>query len=239
MSLACIIVDDEELCIQRLEKEVKKIPFLTLSASFSDPYEAMRYLEDKPVELVFLDIEMPNLPVDGLDFMKIMGDQYAYILTTGHPEYALESYEYNVLDFLHKPFSFERFTRAVQKARQHIKPRKESARPADQLFIKTKGTDQRILFDQICYVEADRNYVNIYRADDMIPVKMTFNSLEEQLPENAFFRVHKSYIAALSKVELIKAGQVGISRGSDIQFIPVSNQYKKTLVELLRNKSNG
>lgn len=237
MKISCIVVDDEELCIRSMEKHIAKIPFLRLAASFSDPNEAMRYLQDNPVDLIFLDVAMPNFSVDGMDFMKIMGDKQTYILTTGHPEYALESYDYNVLDFLHKPFRFERFTKAIQKAQQLIESRSEALQEVnktpDHLFIKTKGKQQRIGFDQIYYVEAERNYLTIYRAEDAILTKSTLTAIEEQLPHPAFFRVHKSYIVALDKIDFVEKNQVGLSRNGKTQLIPISSQYKKELLQAI------
>jgi DNA-binding LytR/AlgR family response regulator len=115
MKLTCLILDDEEIAITHLSKYINKIPYLELIACFTNPKQAIDYLQENEVDLIFLDIQMPNNELDGIDFLNIMGNKYNYIFTTAHPEYALKSYEYNALDYLHKPFSFERFANAVSK----------------------------------------------------------------------------------------------------------------------------
>jgi two-component SAPR family response regulator len=117
MVITCIIIDDEITAIQHLKKFIVRMPLLVLIASFTDPEEAIRYVDDHPIDLVFLDVEMPNFAIDGLDFMRLCGNRYTYIFTTAYPTYALPDYETNAVDFLHKPFDFNRFSQAVLKAK--------------------------------------------------------------------------------------------------------------------------
>ena len=116
--MTCLILDDEEICVNQLRRYIENVPTLTLKAYFTDPNEALLYLEKDTVDVVFLDMEMPNYAIDGLDFARIMGNSQNYIFTTAYPEYASPSYEHNAIDFLHKPYTFERFTKAVQRAKQ-------------------------------------------------------------------------------------------------------------------------
>ncbi|MFD2937386.1 LytR/AlgR family response regulator transcription factor [Spirosoma flavum] len=235
----CIVLDDEDLSIKHLvDNNIKKIPYLNLVATFTNPEEALLFLHTNPVDLIFLDIEMPNHRIDGIDFMKIMKPNQQYILTTAHPEYALESYDYHVIDYLRKPFSFERFAKAVLKAQPLIKDQivEASAKTDESMFVKSAGKLQRLFFEQICYIEAERNYATIFRPADSFSTKTTLNKLGEELPTNQFFRVHKSYIVSLDKVEFVKKDQIGITRNQGFELVPVSSQFKKSFLQTIESR---
>lgn len=242
--MTCIVLDDEELAVNFLvDRNIKKVPYLTLMGAFTDPQEALLFLQTTTVDLIFLDIEMPNANIDGIDFMKLMKADQRYILVTAHPEYALESYEYNVVDYLRKPFSFERFAKAVQKAQNFVKPGEissqsvDATKPKDSLFLKSDKKLQRVLFDSICYVEADRNYATIYRDADQMATKITLNKLEIDLPTSQFIRVHKSHIVSLDKIAFVEKDQIGITRTEVTVTIPLSIQHKKTFLQAIEKRS--
>ncbi|GAB3562566.1 LytTR family DNA-binding domain-containing protein [Spirosoma luteolum] len=236
MMISCIILDDEKMAIDHLSKYIGKVPFLALMGSFTDPLEALRYLETTAVDLVFLDIEMPNYAVDGMDVVRIMGEKHRYIFTTAYPQYALPSYDYNAIDFLHKPFSFDRFVKAVQKARQLIinavEPPSESA-DEDAIFVKSEGRLQRIDYGKICWIESERNYVSIFTDNDRITVLMSIGDMDQQLPTKRFARVHKSFIVSYSKIVVVGRDQVQIRRDASCKWIPMGEQFKKAFVETI------
>lgn len=236
--MTCIVLDDEELSVNFLvDKNIRKVPYLKLMGTFTDPQEALLFLQTNTVDLIFLDIEMPNFDIDGIDFMKLMKADQRYILVTAHAEYALESYEYNVVDYLRKPYSFDRFAKAVQKAQERIQlpaqAQEVSPKPIDSLYVRSDNKKVRMLFDSIYYVEADRNYATIFRADDHIATKTTLNKLEGEFPVTHFRRVHKSYIVSLDKIEFVEKDQIGVKRTEGIVMIPLSSLYKKELLQAI------
>jgi DNA-binding LytR/AlgR family response regulator len=235
-TLSCIILDDEAIAIQHLAKYVAKVPFLHLNGSFMEPTQAMQYLAENPVDLVFLDVEMPNFPLDGMDFIRIMGERYRYIFTTAYPQYALPSYEYNAVDFLHKPFSFDRFMKAVQKARQSIDGSSDSpaATLSDEvIYVRAEGRLQRIRFDEICWIESERNYISIFTETGRINVVMSISEMEKRLPARLFARVQKSYIVAYSRVEIVEKEQIQIKRDGTHKWIPMGEQFKKPFIQTI------
>lgn len=216
--IKCIVVDDEPLAIQLLENYVVKLPFLELVFSTENPILALEYLQNNDADLTFLDIQMPEL--SGINFMKIAGEKYRYILTTAYAEYALEGYEHNVIDYLLKPISFDRFNKSILKAIERF-PDKEAVANS-YFFVKSSGQQHRINFDDILYVESIKDYVNIKTEDQEYIVLDTLKSLENQLPGN-FARVHKSFIINLEKVEKIDIKNVFLASGKEI---PIGETYK-------------
>ncbi|WDF47082.1 LytTR family DNA-binding domain-containing protein [Chryseobacterium sp. KACC 21268] len=216
--IKCIVVDDEPLAIQLLENYVTKIPFLELVFSSENPIEALEYIQDNEADLIFLDIQMPEL--SGINFMKIVGDKLKYILTTAYSEYALEGYEHNVIDYLLKPISFDRFEKSALKAQERFQTNETSAN--SYFFVKSSGQQHKINFDEILYVESIKDYVNIKTENQEYIVLDTLKSLESQLPEN-FARVHKSFILNLDKIEKIDVRNVFLNSGKEI---PIGETYK-------------
>lgn len=216
--IKCIVVDDEPLAIQLLENYVMKIPFLELVFSSQNPIEALEYIQNNEADLIFLDIQMPEL--SGINFMKIVGNKLKYILTTAYSEYALEGYEHNVIDYLLKPISFSRFEKSALKAQERFPANDISANPY--FFVKSSGQQHKINFDEILYVESIKDYVNIKTENQEYIVLDTLKSLESQLPEN-FARVHKSFILNLDKIEKIDVRNVFLNSGKEI---PIGETYK-------------
>ncbi|WP_027383370.1 LytR/AlgR family response regulator transcription factor [Epilithonimonas caeni] len=216
--IKCIVVDDEPLAIQLLENYVMKVPFLELVFSSENPIEALEYIQKNETDLIFLDIQMPEL--SGINFMKIVGDKLKYILTTAYSEYALEGYEHNVIDYLLKPISFGRFEKSAWKAQERFPSGEASAN--SYFFVKSSGLQHKINFDEILYVESIKDYVSIKTENQEYIVLETLKSLESQLPEN-FARVHKSFILNLEKIEKIDVKNVFLNSGKEI---PIGETYK-------------
>lgn len=233
MSITCIIVDDEELAIEHLKGYIVKIPFLELKAQFTDPAEAITFLEEQRVDLVLLDVEMPNFAIDGMDFMKIMGSKQNYILTTSYPQYALPSYDYDVVDFLCKPYPFDRFLKAVNKIRALNEVASDEPPSEDHTYIRVDGKFQRIDFTEILWIESERTYVSIYTLKDRINLHLNMSEFEAILPSKLFVRVHKSYIVAKKKIDLVEKDQLGIKKGSQTKLIPIGDAYRKALMQAL------
>lgn len=224
--IKCIIVDDEPLAVSLLGSYVEKIPFLELVFSTENPIEALEFIQKNQADLVFLDIQMPELT--GINFMKIVGDKMKYILTTAYSEYALEGYEHNVVDYLLKPISFDRFSKSIMKAQERFPVAEVSE--TGHFFVKSSGQQHRINFDEILYVESIKDYVNIKTEKQEYIVLDTLKSLENQLPEN-FTRIHKSFILNLDKVKSLNSKKVILISEHEIS---VGEMYKSNLLEKLK-----
>lgn len=225
--LKCIIVDDEPLAVSLLESYVEKVPFLELVFSSQNPIEALEYIKNNVVDLVFLDIQMPE--ITGINFMKILGDERKYILTTAYSEYALEGYDHNVVDYLLKPISYERFYKSILKVQERF-PLNEIK--DDHFFVKSSGQQHRILYNEILYVESIRDYVNICTTNEEYIVLDTLKSLQQQLSGLSFARIHKSFIVNLRHIKSLNAKKVKLT--SD-QEIPIGETYRSEF----RDKFNG
>lgn len=224
--ITCIIVDDEPIAREILEKFVMETPGLTLLATCRNAMEAIGKLEQQEVDLIFLDIEMPL--VNGLHFLKTLNDPPHIILTTAYPQYAVEAFALNAVDYLLKPFSIERFQAAVQK----VKPRSVSEKNetgAAHVMIREKGALVKLLHDEIIYLQASGDYVKIITRQKTHLVSMTMKLLEEALPSTKFIRIHKSYIVALKEIRAVKTAEVVIAGK---QVLPLSPNYKGLLMEL-------
>ena len=233
MAITCVVVDDEEIAIEHLLGYIVKVPFLSLEGSFTDPTQALAFLEKHPVDLVFMDIEMPNFAIDGLEFIKITGNKQSYILTTAYPKYALPSYDYDVVDFLCKPFPFERFLKAVNKVLAMTEMASDEPNSDDHAYVRIDGKHQRIDFAEILWIESERNYVSIYTLSDRINLHVPISEIEEVLPSKLFVRVHKSYIVAKKRIDLIEKEQLGIKKESQTKLIPIGAAYRKALMQVI------
>ncbi|WP_185288718.1 LytTR family DNA-binding domain-containing protein [Chryseobacterium lactis] len=222
--IKCIIVDDEPLAISLLEQYVEKIPFLELVFSAENPISALEYIQNNPCDLIFLDIMMPELT--GINFMKIVGDKQKYILTTAYSEYALEGYEHNIIDYLLKPISFERFQKSVVKAQERFSFQTEES---THFFVKSSGQQHRISFNDVLYIESIKDYVNIRTEAEEYIVLDTLKSMENQLPER-FVRIHKSFIINLNKIKSIGAKKIMLSELE----VPIGDSYRANLLERLK-----
>jgi len=225
MKLKCLIIDDEPLAQRVLEKYVSELSGLELKGKCSDAIEAMEVLQEQEVDLIFLDINMPRL--SGINFLKTYKNPPMVIITTAYTEYALESYELNVLDYLKKPFSFERFLQAVHKAEEKLKgaaePQEAEKDEMEYIFVKANKKTINISLDSILYVEALGDYVKIFTSEGHVVTYQSLKGIERLLPSLKFYRIHKSYIVSLSKIKSIEGNMVHMEKGT----IPIGNNYKQ------------
>jgi len=232
----CIIVDDEPLARKGLKEYINDVDFLHLSGEFEHPLQASSLLSGGNVQLLFLDIQMPK--ITGLDFLKSFSLAPPVIFTTAFPKYALDGFNLNALDYLVKPISFDRFFKAVLKAKEYYEVRQKntSAHKIKDLsltyfFIKADSKLIKICFDDILFVEALQNYVTIHPTRKKYITYLTFKSVEEYLPADAFIKCHKSFIVAAARVSSIDGNEIVI----DNHHIPISRNHKEEVMEKLLN----
>lgn len=234
----CIIVDDEPHAIEVLDHYVKQTPHLRLVASFTNPIEALQLLGQQKIDLVFLDIQMPE--ISGIDFIKAIQGKSKVILTTAYSEFALEGYDLYVVDYLLKPIRFPRFLVAVQKAVEQINAHNESSSHEmtsdDYLFVKTesKGKLLKINLADIDFIESMKNYVAIHRGGQKTLVYTSMKELEERLPKKQFLRVHKSFIIPISRITGIEGNLVRLKNVSS--EVLIGENYKAELMEIIKGK---
>lgn len=232
MSIKCIIVDDEPLAQKGLAEYVKEIPVLELAATCDNAMQAFTLINHKQAELVFLDIEMPEFT--GIDLIKSLPDKPAVIFTTAYQQYALQGYELDVIDYLVKPISFERFLKAVNKAADFIQTKRtsEAAEMQGYFFVKVNNTMEKIFYDEVLYIEALQNYIAIYLAERKLVSYMTISNMMKQLPPALFMRIHKSYIVALQKIDSITGSKVNLRSFS----LPVSRNLKEAFLQTIGDR---
>lgn len=243
MQLKCLVVDDKPLAIDILADYIDKILFLELVATTTNPVEGLSIVREQNIDLVFLDIQMPEL--NGLQFIKIAGRQCKVILTTAYSEYALDGYEHDVVDYLLKPIAFDRFYRAAEKALHAFTvPEGISATPApapvhlqpsgaaNYLFVKTEHRIQKVNLRDILYIEGLQNYISMQTAADRIMSLQTLKRIAEQLPEQEFVRVHRSFIVALKHITYIERSRIFIGE----TIIPVGDSYRDAFYTFLSLK---
>lgn len=234
MIINCIVIDDEPLARKGLKEYIADVDFLNLAAEFDNPLQATELISNGQAQLLFLDIQMPK--ITGLDFFRSLQHPPPVIFTTAYPQYALEGFEVNALDYLVKPVSFDRFLKAVLKAKEYYEVRDKNvaeAATSEYFFIKADNKLIRILFDEVLFVEALQNYVTIHTTGKKYMTYLTFKSVEDYLPGDKFIKVHKSYIISASKVDSIEGNEIRIGQ----HHIPVSrNQKDEVMEKLLRNR---
>jgi DNA-binding LytR/AlgR family response regulator len=236
MKIRCLIVDDEPLAQDILETYVNKVPDLELVAKCPNAVEARSVLRDEAIDLLFLDIQMPE--ITGLDFMRSLNNPPAVIFTTAYANYAVEGFNLDAVDYLLKPISFDRFLKAVNKVDNRISSEgkqksKESAsnEPDDYVFVKTDKKMVKIKYKEIQYIEGLKDYVMIYTEEGRHVTLMTMKSLQEQLPDRMFKRVHKSYIISVDKINAVVGQMVEIEDAG--KLIPVGNSYKEEFFKII------
>jgi two-component system LytT family response regulator len=222
--LHCLVVDDKPLALDLLSDYVAKVPFLHLAGRSENPLEALNWVGERRVDLIFLDIQMPQLT--GLQFLQALDRRAQVILTTAYADYALAGFEHDVIDYLLKPISFERFYQAAQKAQRRLRPAlADSARAY--LFVKTDHRLQRVDLAEVRYLEGLQNYVLLHTATEKILARQTLSSLEASLPAAGFVRVHKSYIVALAHIHTVERSRIFLQAASGAPIsIPVGDAYR-------------
>lgn len=227
MTYTCITVDDEPLALDKINGFVEQMPQLKLLASFDNARDALAFLTNSPVDILFLDIQMDRLT--GLDMLAALPEKPQVILTTAYSEYALKGYELEVTDYILKPYSFERLARAANLTIKRLEE-KISSPSADFIFVKTDYRLVKIKLDDILFIEGMRDFRCIVTTSGKILTPQTFGSFEEQLPTTAFSRIHKSYMVAIAKIESIEKHRVKIGK----ELLPVSESYRETFYKVIR-----
>lgn len=235
MKLKCIIIDDEPIARKLIEEFIGDIDFLELIGQAENPAKAISLLSDNAIDLIFLDINMPT--INGINFLKSSKNTASIIMTTAYAEYAVEAFSLDVLDYLVKPIPFERFLKACIKAREVYETKKQIAQSApnaaDHFFIKCDNQIQKVFYNDLLYAESMLNYVVLYTTARKMIVYITLKSLEEQLPESRFIKVHKSYIVNRDKIKSIEGNMLNI--GSEKITIS-QNLREKVLNDILKDK---
>ncbi len=237
MNIRCLIIDDEPLAQRVIEKYAENIPFLEIVEKCSNAVEAIEVLHNREVDLLFLDINMPRL--SGMDFLKTLKNPPLVIITTAYAEYAIQGYELDVADYLMKPFAFDRFYKAIQKVEElikgrelpHFEPREAGRQEESFIFVKSSKKTYKVNLDEILYIEALGDYVKIYTTDKMIISYQSLKNIETLLPASSFPRIHKSFIIALSRIDLIEGNHVKIK---DRQ-IPIGTNFKNDFERLIKS----
>ncbi|WP_295666692.1 LytTR family DNA-binding domain-containing protein [uncultured Mucilaginibacter sp.] len=243
--IRCIIVDDEPLALHVLEDYISKIPFLHLVKATTNPIEALTLVQEKEADLVFLDVQMPELT--GIQFLKIANGKAKVILTTAYPQYALEGYELDVIDYLLKPIAFDRFFKAVQKAQAILQP--AAVKPvalaestpqkpqqeflSDFIFVKTEHKIQKVYLNDILFIEGLKDYISIFTPAERIITLQNMKKMEDALPTKYFMRIHKSYIVSINKIDSIERSRIFIGD----KIIPVGDTYRDEFFKIIDGKN--
>jgi DNA-binding LytR/AlgR family response regulator len=236
MKLNCIIIDDEPLARKGLKEYIADIEFLQLAGEFDNPLKATGVISNGDVQLLFLDIQLPK--ITGIDFFKTLQHAPPVIFTTAYPQYALDGFELNALDYLVKPISFDRFFKAALKAKEYYEVREKNRNDAPAIsagyfFIKADNKLVKLFYDDILFVEALQNYVVIHTKEKKYITYLTFKSVEEYLPVDRFIKTHKSYIISAGKTDSIEGNNIRIGSHD----VPISRNMKEEVMEkLLKGK---
>lgn len=226
--MRCIIIEDEPLALEKTKGYVEKLPFLQLLASFDNALEAMLFIKNNAIDLILLDINLGEM--SGIQMLEAAKPQCAVIITTAYHEFALKGYELNVTDYLLKPYTFERFYQAIEKVKQPLV--KEESPDLKYIFIKTAHRLEKVMINEICYIEGMRDYRRIFLEDRDIMTLQTFKELTEVIPTHLICRVHKSYMIAINKIISIEKDRIKIGN----QRIPISETYKSQFFSIIGKK---
>lgn len=224
--MRAIAIDDEPMALEVVRAHAAKVPYLELVGCFTDAFKALEFLQNEPVDLLLLDIKMPD--ISGLEFVTSLPKKPMVIFTTAYSEHAVTSFELDAVDYLLKPFSLPRFVKACNKAQELLQLRGTSATSAtvkDYIFLKTGYEQVKVHYDEILYLEAAGNYVTFVLEGKKLLSRMTIQELSEQLPADSFVRVHRSYIVAKKQIDKIERHQVCI-KGNEV---PVGASYMQQL----------
>jgi DNA-binding LytR/AlgR family response regulator len=225
----CIIIEDEPLALEKTKDFLNKVPFLNLTATFDNALNGLTYLNNNKVDVLFLDINMDEL--SGIELLESSKINSQVIITTAYQEYALKGYELHITDYLLKPFTFNRFLQAVNKAQENLSQR-STEKQLDFIFVKTENRLEKIMINDILYIEGMRDYLRIHTSTKKIMTLQSFNELEQLIPAHLVCRVHKSYMVAVNKIESIERSRIKIAD----QIIPVSETYKEAFLQLINSK---
>ena len=226
MKINCIIIEDEPLALERTQDFVRNLPFLNLLATFDNAIDALAFLKEKKVDLIFLDINLGEF--SGINLLETNAVHAQVIITTAYQEYALKGFDLKVTDYLLKPFTFERFVQAVDRVQSHL-PKKQTVTNRNFIFVKTENRLEKINLRDIIYIEGMRDYRRIHTTNKKIMTLQTFTEFEKQIPPNIVCRIHKSYMISIEKIDSIEKDQIKIGD----KFFPVSETYKQKFFKLI------
>lgn len=236
MEVKALIIDDEPLAQNVIQQYALKLPDLYIAATCNDAICAHKTLQETPVDLIFLDINMPKL--SGISFLKTLSNPPLVIFTTAYSEFALEGFELNAIDYLKKPFSFERFCKAFFKAEELLQLKENVQNPDDSkmvknnfLFIKSNKKTYKIAFADIFYIEGLGDYIQIHLENQKIVTNLSMKKILELLPQNQFYRIHKSFIISLDKIDLVEGNMVKIKE----KKLPVGNSYRPNFMQFIND----
>ena len=237
MIINCITVDDEPLALDKIREYIKRIGYLNLLESFDNALDAINFMKDDKVDLIFLDIQMEELT--GIQMLEALKEKPKVILTTAYDEYAMKGYELDVCDYLLKPISFQRFLRACEKVYDVLYPLKKpdisipdpasSEAKKGYFFVKNGNITQKINFDDILFVEGMKDYLRIWTTKERVMTLLSFKKLEEALPSKGFKRIHKSYLISLDKIDSIERNHVKIGNES----LPIGDSFRREFFEVI------
>lgn len=233
--LNCVIADDEPLARKGIENFAREISFLNIVASCSNPFGVMEIISQQKIDLLFLDVQMPKMT--GIEFLRTVKNPPLTIITTAFPNYALEGYELDVIDYLIKPISFERFMKAVNKAKEYFDVKEQPLSPGNEeidfFFIKCEKHFEKIILNEILFVEALQNYVMIHTDKKRLITYVTLKTVEDYLPQSQFVKVSRSYIVAISKIDKINGNEIKIGSHS----VPIGRAMKEEVLNtIFKNK---
>jgi len=234
--LSCIVVDDEPLALDLVEGYVNKTPFLELKGKCFNAFEAMQILNNQKVDLIFLDIQMPDM--NGVDFSKTLSPDTKIIFTTAFKDYAFDGFKVDAVDFLLKPFNYSEFLKAANKAMERINPAEDRSNKTSRdnfMFVKSEYKQIKINLAEVLYFEGLKDYIKIWLTSQPKPILtlMSLKTIEEELPSEKFMRVHRSFIIALDKISAVERGQILVNN----ERITVAEQYKTKFQEFIEHKS--
>lgn len=232
MGIRCIAIDDEPLALKKVQSFIEKINGLTLVNSFDNALDAIPFINEEKVDLIFLDIQMERFT--GIQFLESVKNHPQVIITTAFEDYALKGYDFNVTDYLLKPYSFDRFVQAINKAMENIKTKQPNAltEERDFIFVKTEYRLEKVLLDEILYIEGMRDYLQIVTKTKKIMTLQNFKFLESKLTPPQFLRVHKSFMVSINNIESIERNIIKIKD----KLIPISGTYKEIFYKVIEDK---
>ncbi len=239
MILKCLAVDDEPLALDIIEDYVSKIEFLELSAKCTSALDAIQIVKNQEIDLMFLDIQMPDL--SGFEFLETLRTKPLVIFTSAYDDYAAQSYNYNAIDYLIKPFSFSRFLKAIDKAHDYISyksfnaKKDKSEQALDYIFINSEGNIVKVFLDDIYYMKGMSDFIELFTKQKKYVIRDNLKDVEKALSSSNFMRVHKSYIVSIPKIDSIESGNIII--GNDI--IPIGRSYKNILLNIINQLKLG
>jgi DNA-binding LytR/AlgR family response regulator len=234
-TINAVVVDDEPLAIEVIQNYAEKIPYLNICKKLNSAIEAADALEKDQYDLLILDIKMPQ--ISGVEFVKSLTNPPSIIFTTAYSDYAVDGFNLNAVDYLLKPFKFDRFLRAIQKVKKKIEANNpdqiEDEQDVSFIYVKADKKLTKIKYDQIYFIEGLKDYVIIKRENDRIVTLQTMKGLEERLPSNLFLRIHRSYIVALDKIEAVIGNSIELRIGQEKKLIPIGKNYRDEILAVV------